>query len=116
LNNNCYPNAVWSGSTYTGSTYYDGYLNNGNFNGPHSGNNSAAVSVRCVPDLDFSKKKEILQTSSVTGIQVTAPCSATDTQAAARAQTVTIATQTSCGQVRLLTHLHAATIVIMTVI
>ena len=52
LNNNCYPNAVWSSSIYSGNSYYyDGYLNNGTFNGPHSGSNLAAVSVRCVLDL-----------------------------------------------------------------
>ena len=75
--NNCNPNYVWSGTLNSGTNYYNRYLNSGTFNNNWN-DHTNAFSVRCVPDLDFLKQKEILQSSSVTDMRITVPYGATN--------------------------------------
>ncbi|MCX4274547.1 MAG: hypothetical protein OSJ27_02055 [Candidatus Gastranaerophilales bacterium] len=58
--NNCNPNILWAGTVANpppcgDNCYYDGYLNGGTFN--INTNTLDAFGVRCVPDLDFLKRR-----------------------------------------------------------
>ncbi len=53
---NCNPNIVWSGTK--DSAYSDRYLNSGTFNYEALSAGTYALTVRCVPDLDFLKQKK----------------------------------------------------------
>ena len=55
-NNNCNPNIVWSGTAASSTYHYYRYLNSGAFS-ENSYYSTQAYGVRCVPDLDFFKRK-----------------------------------------------------------
>jgi len=57
----------------------------------------------CTLKIFLEQKETNLQMSSVTTIQVTAPCSATNAQAAARAPTMATATRPRYGQLQAVT-------------
>ena len=109
-NGNCNPQTLWSSTPRSTDIYEHGWLNNGVFNYANGTNaqHTFAYTVRCVLDLGFKKYSAgrglcslalaSLQTGSVTGIPVTAPCSAGGLKAAARAPRIITATRTHYGQ------------------